>query len=114
MIRSTIFSLTTALFFMTASFSVAADSPMGADRHVSRGVSCVQCHGQDMNNPQMPTKKTCTACHKKDDLIAKTKAIKPTNPHAAPHNGDCFLCHTQHEKPRDYCAACHHFNYQPR
>ncbi|WP_350338312.1 cytochrome c3 family protein [Turicimonas muris] len=50
-------------------------------------------------------------CHDKGGLISKTKALEP-NPHDAPHNGDCVLCHVQHETPENYCAQCHKFDYK--
>ena len=34
--------------------SAFAQNPMGADRHVARGVACQSCHGQDMKNPELP------------------------------------------------------------
>lgn len=92
--------------------SAFAQNPMGADRHVARGVACQSCHGQDMKNPELPGEATCVKCHTKEALIDKTKAkLTPVNPHAAPHNGDCTLCHLQHEPAVDYCAQCHNFNF---
>ena len=50
----------------------------------------------------------------KNALIEKTKAIGPVNPHKAPHNGECTLCHLQHEAPVNYCAECHpQFKFNP-
>lgn len=91
----------------------AADAKkFGADRHVARGIQCVMCHGSDMKNPQLPEEATCVQCHNKANLAEKTKNLKPSNPHAAPHNGDCTLCHMQHEAPVNYCAQCHQFDFK--
>ena len=96
---------------LAAAQAVAADK-FGADRHVARGVACEVCHGKDMNNPSYPDEKTCTQCHSKESVAKKSAALKP-NPHAAPHNGDCSLCHMMHERTENYCAQCHDFKYPP-
>lgn len=104
--------LTVVLGVVGVASVYAADGKMGADRHVARGVACTVCHGNDMKNPEYPDENTCTKCHVKQTLAEKTKNVKPTNPHAAPHNGDCTLCHMQHEKPVDYCDQCHKFGFK--
>ena len=63
--------------------------------------------------PVYPEETTCTGCHNKADVAKKTKALEP-NPHTAPHNGDCTLCHMQHEPAVNYCAQCHNFNFKVR
>lgn len=82
----------------------------GADRHIKKGLTCETCHGPDKNNPKYPETEDCLKCHDKNQLIAKTKTLEP-NPHNAPHNGDCVLCHAQHEEAQNYCAQCHKFDY---
>lgn len=104
------FVLSFILTALMASGSVSAADTFGADRHVAHGVSCETCHGPDKNNPQYPDETTCVKCHPKAAVAEKTKTLKP-NPHAAPHNGDCTLCHMQHEAPVNYCAQCHRFTY---
>lgn len=94
---------------LAVSSAVAADK-FGADRHVARGVACQVCHGKDMNNPQYPDEKTCTQCHPKDAVAKKSVDLKP-NPHVAPHNGDCTLCHMMHEPTVNYCSQCHDFKF---
>lgn len=79
--------------------------------HQAKGVQCQTCHGTDMKNPQYPTEETCTQCHQKAVLAEKTRNLPDANPHAAPHNGDCILCHLQHEKSENYCAQCHNFKF---
>lgn len=91
-----------------SSVSLAAD--FGADRHLARGVTCEQCHGKDKANPQLPDESTCLTCHNKEQVAAKTPQLKP-NPHQAPHNGDCTLCHLQHEPEVNYCSQCHSFSF---
>lgn len=102
-----------AFFTMSSAFS--AETPkFGADRHVARGMACVSCHGPDGKSPEYPDQETCLKCHQKDALVEKTKAIGPVNPHKAPHNGECTLCHLQHEAPVNYCAECHpQFKFNP-
>lgn len=93
-------------------FGTAQAAEFGADRHVARGLSCEVCHGPDKNNPVWPEAKTCTGCHNVDDIAAKTNAKLNPNPHKAPHNNDCTLCHMQHEPEVNYCAQCHAFDYK--
>ena len=102
--------LASSLFLglMAANSVSAAD--FGADRHVARGLKCETCHGPDMKNPNYPDEKTCLQCHKREDVAAKTKQLEP-NPHTAPHNNDCTLCHMQHEPEVNYCEQCHKFNF---
>jgi DnaJ-class molecular chaperone len=96
-----------------SSLSAAAEgAKWGADRHIARGMTCQMCHGDDMKNPQYPEEATCLKCHQKDALAEKTKNLPGANPHKAPHNGDCTLCHMQHEEPVNYCAQCHKFDFK--
>ena len=104
--------LAITLTFVGLSTTYAADK-FGADRHIARGLTCESCHGPDKANPVYPEETTCTGCHNKADVAKKTKALEP-NPHTAPHNGDCTLCHMQHEPAGNYCAQCHNFNFKVR
>lgn len=90
--------------------STSEAESFGADRHAVRGLNSESCHGPDQNNPQYPDENTCIQCHSKTAVADKTKDLSP-NPHAAPHNGDCTLCHMQHEEPVNYCNQCHKFTY---
>lgn len=85
----------------------------GADRHAARGVTCQMCHGADMKSPEFPEEPVCVRCHNKAQVAQKTKQMNP-NPHNAPHNGECTLCHVQHGPSADYCGQCHTFKYKPR
>ena len=108
---------TASLLVVLAAFFTmsSAETPkFGADRHVARGMACASCHGPDGKSPEYPDQETCLKCHQKDALVEKTKAIGPVNPHKAPHNGECTLCHLQHEAPVNYCAECHpQFKFNP-
>ena len=106
---NTLLAAAAAAALLAAAPASAADQ-FGADRHVARGVACTACHGPDMKNPVYPDENTCLQCHKKADVAAKTKKLNP-NPHEAPHNGDCTLCHLQHEPTENYCAQCHKFDF---
>lgn len=98
-------------FALSTPFAHAQNKDLfGADRHVARGVACTACHGKDMANPEYPEESTCVRCHPKAALAEKTKSLRP-NPHAAPHNGDCTLCHMQHEPTVNYCNQCHQFDF---
>ena len=101
-----------ALSLAVAAFGNAqAADKLGADRHIARGLTCEVCHGPDKDNRAFPDEATCTKCHVKDAVAAKTAKLEP-NPHKAPHNGDCTLCHTQHEPAVNYCAQCHKFDFK--
>ena len=107
--------LASSLFLglMAANSVSAAD--FGADRHVARGLKCETCHGNDMKNPQEPTTATCTGCHNVDQLVEKTKNVKPTNPHTSPHYGkelDCTNCHLMHMESENFCNQCHQFDFK--
>lgn len=88
----------------------AAPTNFGADRHAARGVACTVCHGKDMNNMVYPDENNCLQCHSRGAIQEKTKKFNP-NPHAAPHNGECTLCHLQHEPAVNYCEQCHKFDF---
>ena len=100
--------LTTLLYAGATGLVQAAD--FGADRHVARGVKCEACHGPKMQN-EYPDEKACLSCHNRNDIAKKTGKLNP-NPHRAPHNGDCTLCHMQHEPEVNYCEQCHQFGFE--
>ena len=104
------FLLSFALMALVAANGVSAADKFGADRHVARGVQCEMCHGPDKAKPEYPDENTCLKCHPKAAVAEKTKRLNP-NPHAAPHNGDCTLCHLQHEPAVNYCDQCHKFEF---
>ena len=102
----------TALLSGTAS---AADPKVGADRHVAMGLQCETCHGPDKANLKEPATADCTGCHAVDALVAKTKDVKPTNPHMSPHYRselDCTNCHMGHMESENFCNQCHQFNFK--
>ena len=100
--------------FLFAGASAADAAEFGADRHVARGVECASCHGKN-NEISTPTIDQCTQCYKPEDVAARTKDVKPHNPHVSPHYGntlDCTLCHMQHAEPENYCDQCHQFGFK--
>lgn len=108
-----------ALFGLVSFTTVNAqskDTPMGADRHMAKGVPCAACHGKN-NEIATPSIDQCSTCHNPDQVAAKTTQAQPRNPHVSPHYGnklDCALCHLQHSKPENFCAQCHDFEFKVR
>lgn len=99
-----------------ASISANAGEKL-AENHVAKGLQCQTCHGKDLKNPEMPTIDTCTGCHNVDQLVEKTKGVKPVNPHVSPHYGktlDCTNCHMMHSESENFCNQCHEFNFKVR
>ena len=50
-----------------------------------------------------------------DQLVEKTKNVKPVNPHVSPHYGktlECTNCHLMHQESENYCNQCHEFNFK--
>ena len=106
------------LFSVLLGFLVAgnvwAAEPMGADRHIARGLACESCHGKNMS-VTAPTIEQCKTCHDPNAVEAKTKKEGRQNPHRSPHYGnemDCVMCHLQHAKPEDACSTCHDFGFK--
>lgn len=100
-------------FMCTGSFAQSTGN-FCADRHAAKGVTCVQCHGQN-NEITTPDINQCKKCHNADELVEKTKNVKPQNPHVSPHYGntlECTLCHVQHAEPENYCNQCHSFDFK--
>ena len=81
-----------------------------ADRHVQRGVSCVDCH--DTDAPEQGTfveMDKCLNCHGSyEDVEALTQDLGKKNPHNN-HVGalDCTVCHYGHVPSMLYCQKCH-------
>ncbi len=93
----------------------AAQAAALADKHIAKGLQCAVCHGPDQKNLQEPTTETCTACHNVKALVAKTKNVKPANPHFSPHYQDqldCTNCHMGHQESENFCNQCHQFNFK--
>ena len=101
--------------WMTLFASGQPASALTADLHKDRGVNCEGCHGKDEKKTFVASDR-CLACHGGiSDLVKKTAAVKPENPHASPHWGsriECNVCHRQHEKTVDWCSHCHAFNFK--
>lgn len=99
-------SLTLAALCADAS---AAGVPPLADRHAKAGVTCADCHGTAKPEPMAEVEADkCLACHPKNVIVGKYKAMGERNPHEN-HLGDvdCSICHKGHEASVSYCANCH-------
>ena len=90
-------------------------SVLTADLHKDRGIGCEGCHGTE-ESKTFVSRERCLMCHGGfSDLVKKTAAVKPENPHDSPHWGsrmECNVCHRQHEKTVDWCSHCHAFNFK--
>lgn len=114
--------LATLLGVSLAMSAVAADQGKTkylADRHVERGVTCVQCHSDVAKGTMKEDKdrhEACVACHGWYDAVAaKTQPKDPEemNPHSQ-HDGNlpCSTCHKGHKPGENYCAKCHYYNFK--
>jgi hypothetical protein len=102
--------------FITLYASDEKSAPvLTADLHKDKGVGCDGCHGTEETKTFVPAER-CLACHGgRSDLVKKTAAVKPENPHDSPHWGsrmECNVCHRQHEKTVNWCSHCHAFNFR--
>ncbi|MBK9797717.1 MAG: cytochrome c3 family protein [Holophagaceae bacterium] len=88
---------------------------MTADLHKAKGVSCADCHGKAKKKTFVSADR-CLGCHGPvADLVKKTAAVKPENPHDSPHWGpqmECTVCHRQHEKTVNWCNHCHVYGFK--
>lgn len=108
--KKTLALLLIGTFFATG--AMAAN--FGADRHAAKGVACASCHGEK-NEVTYPSIEQCSKCHNPAEMEAKTKDMKPANPHVSPHYGnqlDCANCHVQHAEPVNFCDQCHTFGFK--
>ena len=108
-----------AVLILAALFAAAsaqAAEKFGTDVHTARGMTFEMCHGK--GNPaelDPPDIKKCTQCHATVTLVAKTKNVKPQNPHVSPHYQDqleCTNCHHMHEESENFCGQCYDFKFQ--
>ena len=107
------------LIFVAVMTLSATEQPMPVlvtDSHKDKGITCEGCHGTEEPKTFVPAER-CLACHggNRADLVKKTAAVKPENPHDSPHWGsrmECNVCHRQHEKTVDWCSHCHAFNFR--
>ena len=56
-----------------------------------------------------------TDVHTTVTLVAKTKNVKPQNPHVSPHYQDqleCTNCHHMHEESENFCGQCYDFKFK--
>lgn len=90
-------------------FSVQAQVPPLADRHVAKSMGCESCHLVKKPEPfaEVPAE-NCLKCHPRQMLVSKFKQLGPRNPHKN-HLGetDCDICHKGHSASSVYCDQCH-------
>ena len=101
-------SLLLAAGFASTTSAVAADYL--ADRHLQRGLTCAQCHGEAAPS-KAPSMDHCLNCHGGSyEALARTTADKKPNPHYT-HIGDkeCAVCHKGHQASVLLCNNCHQF-----
>lgn len=99
--------------FFALSSSVAFSEEFLADRHAKHGLDCSICHG--LNKDEIPSIDQCSLCHNTKQLVAKTRHVKPKNPHISPHYDDkldCVNCHYGHAKSENFCLQCHNFPFK--
>jgi RecJ-like exonuclease len=104
-----------AQFAVLSAFAQAPAAPGAGhgfliDKHVTKGISCAQCHAQNMATP--PTTATCLGCHGGTyEKLAATTAKDQPNPHAS-HRGDldCAECHHVHKASVTLCNQCHTYD----
>lgn len=104
-----------ALFLIGITQIYASEAaPFLADRHVSRGMKCQDCHAPDNKLKQNGDLDVCASCHGDyQAMIKKTEGKYETNPHAQ-HEGalPCSECHKGHKPSVNYCGGCHNFVYK--
>ncbi len=107
-----------AMLFLISQPALAQQSEM-AKKHDSAGVTCMQCHNQEI--PTAALEINCTSCHGAPEAVAKLTAEKYKqyyNPHDPLHYGtysECANCHRQHKESRLECnnSNCHkEFKYR--
>lgn len=83
------------------------------NKHLSRGVTCDQCHGTPNPTKGLASDAACRQCHSESIIVAATADVEDienriSNPHDS-HIGliDCMLCHRNHEMSTYYCTTCH-------
>lgn len=79
-------------------------------RHQSKGIDCVACHGAEPDFAVVPTVEVCLGCHESYEAVAELTADVVPNPHHS-HMGEgrCTDCHSEHLEPRLTCNQCHVF-----
>jgi len=101
--------LTLVLGGAFAGSALAAEAVQLDQFHASKGVACVDCHGDQAQREPVPMVK-CLECHDTKEVAAATADLKPTNPHNNRHYStetNCNYCHHQHRKSENFCTPCH-------
>jgi hypothetical protein len=81
-----------------------------ADRHKSRGLSCIACHKEEQPKTAAPAQ-ACLACHKSIEAVAVRTKDFTHNPHdnhmTGSGNVECTQCHQGHKEDTLLCTSCH-------
>jgi hypothetical protein len=97
-------------------FTSWTNSPFLDHSHQQKGVYCLNCHSDYMDEYAAgDTQAGCVKCHGDyDAMINKTAKTKyENNPHKS-HFVDlkCSACHHSHKEFEDNCGKCHSFGYK--
>jgi hypothetical protein len=101
-----------AAALLWSGITTAQEKPaLNADRHKSRGIACLACHGEAAPKTAA-SEKGCLTCHKSMEAVAeKTKDMLPANPHknhiTASNKVECTQCHNGHKADSPACTNCH-------
>jgi fumarate reductase flavoprotein subunit len=84
--------------------------PFTADRHKSRGMECIGCHGEAQPKTPAPAK-ACPACHTSMEAVAERTKDFEKNPHknhlTEASDPECTQCHHGHKADTPLCHQCH-------
>lgn len=85
-----------------------------ADMHKAQGLTCADCHVDEVPTKKASARK-CIECHGDmsdsaplsfKDSTGKDYNLSPHDSHAGQIR--CTLCHSGHEQSKLYCNTCHH------
>lgn len=114
--KNTIITLSIFVALVIALPSHAQTENLLADRHISNGFGCQDCHASETSI--QPQNTSCINCHGDIKEMAKLTNKPDTsgglyqgnvNPHEH-HLGpvDCYECHTMHSQTKNNpCVECH-------
>jgi hypothetical protein len=98
------------VFGIVASIGEEKKEGFTADRHKSRGISCVGCH-KEAEPKTAADAKICLTCHKSLEAVAKRTEDYDKNPHSNHITGssdvECTQCHQGHKADTILCHRCH-------
>ena len=99
-----------AAFGLVASIGEEKKEGFTADRHKSRGMSCIGCH-KEAEPKTAADAKACLACHKSLEAVAGRMKDYDRNPHenhiTNASDVECTQCHQGHKADTILCHRCH-------